>query len=121
MVVKLSIANVAKAIAVLQAKKVIVSKDVKKAMTTIGLHMQNEVKLSISGHEAEPRSVDTGRLMSSVDFKADDKKVIIFSDVPYAGAVENSTRITGGPRRHFQNSLNRSKAKVDKIIKEQIR
>ena len=118
--IKMSITGVGAVMTLLQSKKGNVDSEVKTALGKIGLHMQNEVKESISGHRSEPTSVDTGHLMRNVFFQTGKKEVAIFTHVSYANIVENSTRIKGGPRRHFQNSLNRNKAKIKEIVEGQI-
>lgn len=97
-----------------------IDKRTNDSMKKVGRHMQNEVKESISGHKAEPTSVDTGKFMGSVDFNATPKQVIIFSDVPYAKHLEYGTsRIRS--RKHFQNSLNRNKQKINSILKGELK
>ncbi len=116
MSVKLSIKGIPQARAFLKLKKGIINNQTKKSMSKIGLHMQNEVKLSIGGHKAEPTSVDTGHFMGSVDFEAQPKGVTIFSMVPYAKFLEwGTSRLPA--RMHFNNSLNRNKQKVISILK----
>ena len=121
MTVKINIQGIPKALAYLKLKTKNIDKQTKESMQKVGRLMQNEVKLRISGHAQEPRSFDTGHLMRSVDFIATPVQVVIFSDVPYANAVENSTRIKGGPRRHFQNSLNRNKQNIFNILREGVK
>ena len=116
---KISITGIPKAMAFLKVKAELIDKQTKESMSKIGGHMQNEVKLSIGGHKAEPTSVDTGHFLNSVDFTAQPKQVVIFSNVPYAKYLEYGTsRIPS--RRHFNNSLDRNKQKVISILKEGI-
>jgi len=120
MSVKISILGIPQTMAFLKLKAKNIDKQITDSMKKIGRHMQNEVKSSISGHEAEHVSVDTGHLMRNVFFDSNGKEVIIYTNVPYANYVENSTRIKGGPRRHFQNSFNRNKQRVINILKGEI-
>ncbi len=120
MSVKISILGIPQVMAFLKVKAKNIDQQTSDSMKKVGRHMQNEVKLSISGHEAEKRSVDTGRFMGSVDFNATPKQVTIFSDVPYAKHLEYGTRRIPA-RRHFNNSLDRNKQKVNSILKEGIK
>ncbi len=99
-------------------------KDIKlgvtEGMTRVGLLMTNEVKSSIAGRQAEPTSVDTGRLLNSIEFTASPSNVSIFTFVPYANFIEFATSITGGPRRHFTNSLNRNKQRIAEILQREV-
>lgn len=117
MSVRINIQGMNKAMALLQLKKMNIDGKIKKSMEKVGLHMQNEVKASIGGHRAEPTSVDTGHLMGNIFFQLAKKGVIIFTHVPYANIIEYSTRISGGPRRHFNNSFDRNKLRIKQIIK----
>ena len=84
MSVKISILGIPQTMAFLKLKAKNIDKQTTDSMKKIGRHMQNEVKSSISGHEAEPTSVDTGKFLSSIDFNAASQSVVIFSDVSYA-------------------------------------
>ena len=119
MVLRINIQGVPKVMAYLQLKKMGIDGEIKKSMTKVGMHMQNEVKESISGHKAEPTSVDTGKFLGSVDFQTVKKGVIIFTPVPYAKFLEYGT-IRIQPRRHFNNSKDRNKGKIKQIIKDHI-
>ena len=120
MSVKINILGIPKVSAFLKLKKTDIKKEANNAMKKVGLHLQNEVKLSIAGHKSEPTSVDTGRFLNSVSFDAKDQGVIIFSDVPYAKNLEFGTSRMR-PRRHFQNSLNRNKQKINSILKSGVK
>lgn len=84
------------------------------------LFMQNEVKLSIAGQRNEPTSVDTGRLLNSVDLTTSKTEGKVFTDVPYGKFIEFGTSKLS-PRRHFRNSLARNQQKINQIIKEEIK
>jgi len=85
------------------------------AMNKVALFIESEVKQSVAGRNAEPTSVDTGKFLGSVKSKSSKESATIFSDVDYAKYLEYGTsRIS--PRRHFQNSLNRNKSKVNSFI-----
>ncbi len=93
---------------------------VSQAMVKAGAFMQGEVKESIAGRKAEPTSVDTGRFLNSIDFRASEDNAIIFTGIPYAKFLEFGTsRFTA--RRHFNNSKDRNKQKIRQIINSQLK
>jgi len=85
---------------------------VNKTIHREGFRVEAEVKQSIAGQRSEPRSVDTGRFLNSV--QTDNSKYFqsrIFSNVRYAIHLEKGTsRIN--PRRHFKNSANRKRVEI---------
>lgn len=92
----------------------------KKGMREAGLFMQNEVKSSIAGKRAEPTSVDTGRFLNSVDMEHDDTTAKIYSELDYSKYLEFGTsRIPA--RKHFNNSLDRNRKEIRKIISKNIK
>jgi hypothetical protein len=88
--------------------------------------MQSEIKESILGNRAEPKSLDSGNLAKSISVdKEDTAKYIIYpANIKYSGS-DTSTQDTAKfmeygttkirPRRHFRNSIARNK---DKALKE---
>lgn len=78
--------------------------------------LKDEVKQSVRGARAEPRSIDTGEFLNSVnDRKLEELKAEVFSDVGHALFLEfGTTRIP--ERRHFRNSANRNKREILKKI-----
>jgi len=94
-------------------------RNVSKAMIKAGMLMQGEVKQSIAGRKAEPTSVDTGRFLNSVEFQASKDNAVIFSDVPYAKFLEFGTGKIRA-RRHFNNSKDRNKQKIKRVIQNEI-
>jgi len=83
------------------------------------MFVQNEVKLSIAGRKAEPTSVDTGRLLNSVDTRIENNDGVVFTDISYSKFLEFGTsRIK--PRRHFNNTKDRSKLKIKSIIQNRV-
>lgn len=104
----------------LEAKKKLTKNEITKAMTKSAILIQGEVKESIAGRKAEPRSVDTGRFLNSVEFEASDDNAVIFSQIPYAKFLEWGTRYIS-PRKHFFNSAARNKANVMTIFKNKLK
>jgi len=89
-------------------------------LTKAALFIQGEVKESIAGRKAEPKSVDTGRFLNSVDISVGKQIAKVFSNLPYAGILEFGG-VNRQPRRHFNNSKDRNKQKIRQIIKDQIK
>ena len=64
-----------------------------KAVHDSGFLIEGEVKQSIAGRKAEPKSVDTGRFLNSIN--TDNTKELesrVFSNVNYAKFLEFGTR-----------------------------
>ena len=101
-------------------KSKLISSQLKKGLKTAAFHMQNEVKESIAGRKAEPTSVDTGRFLNSVDVDLGADDATVFTGVPYAEFLEYGTSRLGA-RRHFNNSKDRNKAKIQSILTNEIK
>ena len=98
-----------------------------------GAFVEEEVKESIGGHRAEHQSVESGLFCNSIQFfKTGYATGIVKSDPrrypkgnktteDIAKLMEFSPRIAGGPRRHFQNTLSRTRGRIRQIIAEEIR
>ena len=100
----------------LLAKELVQTKaNVAEGLNRAALHMQSQVKRSIAGREAEPTSVDTGRLLNSVEFEVTDKNASVFTFVPYGIKIEDGTSRFRG-RHHFRNSLNRNRLEIQRIL-----
>jgi len=95
-----------------------------------GTYIEEEVKESIMGHKAEPRSVNTGQLANSIEFSKTGKavgKIEPKGDSYPNGQTtkEVATYLEYGtsrisPRRHFRNTESRNKGKVFEIIKKEV-
>jgi len=119
MSIKVEIKGIERVKKYLKSKQEEVKSDTQKGLFKAGVFMQGEVKMSIAGRRNEPTSVDTGRFLNSVDVSVLKDKAIVFSDVPYAKFLEFGTTKMGA-RRHFNNSKDRNKSKVRKIIDDSI-
>ena len=99
----------------LKKKKKNVEKEIKNSMAKAAILVQGNVKKSIAGQEAEPKSVDTGRFLNSVEVDVGDDDATIFSNLSYAEVLEygSSSRVA---RNHFNNSAARSEDGVKKIL-----
>lgn len=115
MPVKVKVEGTDKAIRFLGDKNKRVTEQTKDAMKQIGFFMEGEVKMSVSGQRAEPRSVDTGRFLNSVKGESQDFMASISSNLDYSQFLEygTSTRV---PRGHFRNSLMRNEQKIRDTI-----
>ena len=93
---------------------------VENAMKKIALYMEKEVKESIAGKKAEPTSVDTSAFINSVKSANSSDDAIIFSNIFYAKHLEYGTSRMN-ERRHFRNSLNRNKEKINSFVNSEIK
>jgi hypothetical protein len=82
--------------------------------------LQEEVKSSIAGERAEPRSVDTGAFLNSIDIENGVNYSMIYTDLEYPKYLEwGTSRID--PRGHFTNSLNRLKDTIVEKVQAKIK
>lgn len=124
MAVKVDIQGIEEAARFLKLKKAAVKGlGLPLGLNNAALLLQGEVKESIAGRKAEPASVDTGRLLNSVDFRVGKEDATVFSDVGYSKFIEFGTSRFNA-RKHFRNSKERNKQKlaevIDKAIKQTI-
>ncbi len=78
--------------------------------------LKNEVKESIKGSRSEPRSVDTGEFLNSIEADSKNNKATVTSNVKQAGFMEFGTSKIQ-ERRHFRNSLARNKKTIEQITR----
>lgn len=95
------------------------TKALPKILARVAIHVQGEVKMSVAGQKAEPKSVDTGRFLNSIGISVKDDEAKVFSDLDYAEVLEfgSSNR---APRRHFQNTSTREDTKIAEIFEREI-
>ncbi len=92
-----------------------------KAISQAGFFIEGEVKQSIAGRRAEPRSVDTGRFLNSVkNVQSKPLTAKIESNVKYAGVLEFGTS-RRRPRRHFSNTSKRNEKKVRDFVQRELK
>ena len=116
---KVTVTGIKGAQAYLTAKKIETKILAAAGVADSGKFFKKEVQASIKGNRAEPRSVDTGEFLNSVDVIQNDMSAIVFSDVEQAKFMEYGTsRIA--PRRHFNNTSDRNKSEVKTIISKEI-
>ena len=121
-IVSVKIFGVSQVMIRLKAAKIKVFEGADFGVVRAGTFVEEEVKESIMGNRVESKSVDTGHFVKDVIFNKIGKAVgkVHAPNTPYAGYVEHSTRISGGPRHHFRNTEKRTKGKVRDIIKSEI-
>lgn len=111
-------------VSIVNAKQVVqdfekMSQDLKTsvqvALLESGQLLQEEIQASIEGNRSEPRSVDTGDFLRSIETSAAPNGVVVSSDVPQSVFMEYGTSKIE-ERRHFRNSLERLRP----IIKQKI-
>ena len=119
--INVTITGIPQTISFLNAKNKSIQSKANKGILKAGMYYEGEVKQSIAGRRAEPKSVDTGRFLNSINTKkTGDMEVTVSSDVVYSTFLEYGTsRI--GERRHFRNSLSRNKMKMYNIIKGEMK
>lgn len=120
MVVSVQVFGIPAVIAILGKGLVNVKEGVMQGMNDAALHLQTQVKRSIAGREAEPASVDTGRLLNSVDFNTTPNSAQVFTDIEYSKFIEFGTTKFKG-RHHFQNSANRSREEIGRILQRAVK
>jgi hypothetical protein len=95
-----------------------ITKGVEIALQNSAVILQQEVKDSIEGKRPPPelRSWKTGDFFRSIQEKKINRfAYMVFTDRPYAPFLEHGT-IHISPRRHFENSKNRKKKEIIKLI-----
>jgi len=86
-----------------------------------GFFMEGEIKESIAGQKAEPKSVDTGRFLNSVHAVFPKKLVAkVETNLSYARGLEFGTSRMQA-RHHFRNSVARNREKVTDFIKAEVK
>lgn len=89
------------------------------AMAQAGLALEAEVKLSIAGQRDETRSVDTGRLMNSVESAYNETAAKVYTTVEYAEYIEEGTTKIPA-RKHFRNSAERKRDDIRRYVADEI-
>jgi phage gpG-like protein len=93
-------------------KKVVVQQA--ESLKDAALLLVGEVKLSIAGRKPEPKSVDTGRFLNSINIASlTTTEAVVGTNIKYAEYLEYGTSFIK-PRRHFQNSLKRNRKNINK-------
>ena len=121
MAISVAIIGIDKAIAMIKKKERGAIDGMNNGMNKATLLIWGEVKESISGHRAEPTSVDTGLFLNTVGINNIEPETReIFSPLEYAKHLEYGTSSRNG-RYHFKNTADRNRSKVIEIIKKEIK
>lgn len=120
MAVNIRIIGVKEVSTMLRKKKRSVDKGVSRSMQKAEEILLNEVKDSIGGKKAEPKSVDTGEFILSVHGKSTKDSVVVTADAKHAKFLEFGTSKMA-PRRHFSNSMARKKKKIRDLTEAKVK
>ena len=120
MAISIKIEGIPRAMAFITRKKLGVDTGITEGMIKGGNELKDEVKESIAGNKAEPRSVDTGKFKRSIKVGTSATSAVVFSDVEHAKYMEYGT-IHIPERRHFRNSMERNRQKIVDITKNIIK
>ena len=121
--VTVQVLGVDKVVQTLMNKNQRVKSEVSSALQdSVAPYLVKEVKASINGERDEHRSYKTGDFMKSVHSRNIGKfEVSIEDGVPYGVYVEYAPYIVGGPRRHFQNTLDRERKEINNIVLKNVK
>ncbi|MFA5133005.1 MAG: HK97 gp10 family phage protein [Candidatus Paceibacterota bacterium] len=111
--------GVAAAISFLNKELKRVEKELNEGVSQATMFLQGEIVKSISGAKSETRSVDTGRFMQSVQSTVNLGVGHVHTNVEYAPFLEYGTSRLS-PRRHFWNSLERNRDRINEIIADRL-
>lgn len=114
-----SIHGIINALKFLKERQENLNENVEDSIVESTEYVAKEVRASISGHRAEPTSVDTGRFLGSVRGVIKGKSGSVETNVEYAPFLEYGTSKMAA-RRHFRNSLERSRKKVEEYVKKAV-
>lgn len=120
MVVSFKIEGINKTLSNLNFAQKRMSQGVNSEIHKQGFLLEGEVKQSIAGHKSEPRSVDTGLFLRSINTRNNFLSSTVSTDVEYAPFLEMGTRRLQA-RKHFQNSAKRRTPFIVNGIKERIK
>ena len=119
--VSVEIFGISEVLRQLQATEQQVFKGADLGVVRAGTFIQEEVKESIIGNRAEPRSVDTGNFANSVQFeKLGEAQGKVLSDVSYAQFLEYGTSRMKA-RNHFRNTKVRNEKNIKEIINKEVK
>ena len=119
MAISMKITGISHTVKFITRKKLQIETGINEGIIKGAEELKNEVKESIRGNRAEPRSVDTGRFLRSISVGTSINSAVVFTDISYAMYLEYGT-IKIPERRHFRNSLDRNRNKIIDITKNAI-
>ena len=107
---------------VLPAKAALIRARLDAAIRRAAFMLQGEIRESISGHRAEPASVDTGNFLDHIGVEFPQMfQAIVYSPTSYAVFLEYGTSKGMKPRHHFTNSALRMEPIIIENVRESIR
>jgi hypothetical protein len=117
--ISIQITNAPQFLRSMEQKKTEIQNRVKTAIVESGMLLKEEVKESIQGNRAEPRSVDTGEFLNSIESNPITDGVVVSSDVKQSVFMEYGTSKIE-ERRHFRNSVDRITPIIIEKVKTEI-
>ena len=117
--IKFGIAGVAASIVLMKDREKAIIKATATQIAKSTIELKEEVKASIGVSRAEPRSIDTGEFLTSIKSKSSKNTGIVSSNKPQALFMEFGTSKIH-ERRHFRNSLDRKKKKIENDLDKAI-
>ena len=118
--IKIEVIGLKECINFLNLKKKEIEERADKQIKDSANFLKEEVKASIEGHRSEPRSVDTGEFLNSVEvINQSEGEVVIESNVPQADYMEYGTS-TINARRHFGATIDRENNKIINDMQEEM-
>ena len=105
---------------VMQVKKQGIERGRRQGLASAGQLLEAEIMSSITGARAEPRSIDTGEFLNSINSQSDDESFTVYSNALHSIFLEKGTSKMA-PRRHFENSMERRRKDVINKISADIK
>lgn len=118
--IKIEVYGLQEALSYLKKKNQVAVNNVKDAISDSTIILKREVKDSIAGKKSEPRSVDTGEFLNSIDSNSNGFDGVVFTNVPHSLFMEYGTTYIP-ERRHFRNSAARLVHEIETKINNAIK
>jgi hypothetical protein len=115
-----AVENISDVINSLKNKGNKIKENVQISMIEGGQLLKEEIQASIDGQRAEPRSVDTGNFLNSIELSTFVGGAKVSTDVDYSKFLEYGTSKIN-ERRHFRNSTDRTKPVIIEKVKDAIK
>jgi len=120
MALSMRVNGIPHAISFLNTKKRDIGNGITDGVVNAAETLRKEVKASIQGKKAEPRSVDTGAFLNSINIMTSKDSASVTSEMEYAKYLEYGTAYIP-ERRHFRNSMARNRQKLADDIESSIK
>lgn len=113
--------DTSRVLAMLEKASIEKIKNVDKAIHNAGFLLEGEIRASIAGQRAEPRSFRTGWYAKNVWNDATQPLVSrVYTNVEYAFYLEEGTSFIF-PRHHFRNSMLRKRREMLEMIENALK